>query len=192
MKKKCQIFRLLSIILTSIIAGLICYQILQGILNFNYIILFPLFAILSIVSLIYPVRILKRNIPQFIPSPIVYTLGIIFSVLIAYSYVNIKDNSSIILSAGYMDDSSMCIDFRKNGTYKIRYSNILSNSIKYGNYKKHGNLIILNKPVEIGRFKLNDSIIVEENYLINGLLNNYKGEKFVKMPVTGYKERCTW
>ena len=91
-----------------------------------------------------------------------------------------------------MDDSSFCIDFKENNTYEIRFNSILSSKIVNGKYKMKDSLIILNHPIEIGRFKIRDTMMIEGKYINYGLLNNYTGEKYIKFPITDYKERCNW
>lgn len=185
-------FRFIFLLGTIITTVVIHHQLLNNVLGFNSLIYLVLFPIFSILTLIWPFNIFPSKISNFSISPIIYISAFFIGISISYTYNQLNDHSPIILSTGYMDDDSFCIDFKQNGNYRIRYHSIMQSFVKFGKYRKKGNLIILKKEIEIGRFRLNDTMRIEGKMIKNGLYNNYKGEKFKTMPITGYKERCNW
>ena len=73
MKDFTQSIKLIPAIITVFISALIFYMMRENTLNFNYLILYPLLVIFSLVTIVFPVKTVKSNWPKYLYSPVFYT-----------------------------------------------------------------------------------------------------------------------
>ncbi len=178
---------LYPILLLSIFSVLYCILIINGKLSlmlYTPLILLA-FGIVSLIGLIFPIKIAHNRFLKYLVSPVIYSLTTA-SIIFIFLYSN---NSPTLFSSGVVHGySEICICFRKNGTYKIDYQHLVGGpTYKYGKYTKNDTLILLNNPVIMGRFMVRDSMTIEGIYLKNAFAN--KNGEYIYRP-TQIHENC--
>jgi len=64
------------------------------------------------------------------------------------------------MSCEFYWEEGVCLDLRRNNTFKARNTNMVSGEITYGRYRKEGSSIILKDPIKFGMAKMNDTLII--------------------------------
>ena len=82
--------------------------------------------------------------------------------IIVYSYNKFRNWSTVIYSVEYYWEEGVYLDFRENGTFRAKNTDIVSSSLSYGEYEKIDSFIILLDKVEFGMSKMSDTLIVRD------------------------------
>jgi len=187
-----KLFRLFLLKITSVLFGIMFYHYITWTWDFqDYLLQIPL-LILLVATLLMPVNIPKIHMPFLVKSIFVLLASIAFSCSIAFLYDKLHNLSPVVLSGATYDDETVCIDFRQNGTFKVRYSNMLKSSVSYGKYSAIGDFVIQVDNLEFGVRKVRDTLRIvgdEIHYEYDDfMVNNKNGIMYITQP----KARCVF
>lgn len=179
--KQLKAYRLIPLLIVCAFVVIYCLLITNGILiaySNNFFIL----AVLVIVAgLIFTLKISDHRWVRYLISPLVYVVTSTFvaSICFAVNHYPVRFATSVIHSY-----SEICISFSKNHTYRAQFNSIVGGEARYGKYTQNGRVITLDRSFTMGRFRVNNSMMIEDGYYLSNAFLSEEGEPiYGKIPM---------
>jgi len=181
------ILRILSLIVNVFLAGFVFYEIITNTLGIFSVIMLPVLFISTLMAILLPAKRKFKNVHKFFSSFIIWTLIMSVTLLAVFAFVKLRDSSEIIHAVSQYHSSltptkDFDLDFRKNGTFKMRSFYTTGEKVQYGKYKLEGDRIILLDDITSGIYKLNDTLVIQEKGIAFEYISSHKDKTIEPKP----------
>ncbi len=127
--------RILLLLFTSFIGAKLFYIMLTFFLDLGNYMLLPLFAILSILVFIFPIKFEPKEAYSFVRAVLLWMFGVLIFLTFYGIYHLAHNHSKVVLKTAFYWDYGLKIDFRENGTYRAENEDWVVGEVSYGNYE---------------------------------------------------------
>ncbi len=160
--------RFLANIPVIICGAWIFYDYITDCLDFSLALLVPAFILLSTFSILIPSKTSFFN-GKYSGSFMIWLFLMLFAVLIPTTYHALNNYSPVIYSTEYFSDDGMDFDFRENGTFRVRHTDLFSSSLQYGRYIQQESMIILKDKVKFRIRTIPDTLFIKDKGIALGI-----------------------
>lgn len=174
-------YRLIPLLIICIFVVVYCLLITQGKLILYSHSLMILAAPIILIGSICTINISSHRLLRSLISSLVYIVTATFIAAICFGV----NHYSVRFAAGTVHSySEVCISFSKNHTYRAQFSSIVGGQVRYGKYTQNGTVITLDKSFTMWRFRVNDSITIENGHYLSNIFLSEEGKPiYGKVPM---------
>lgn len=154
--------------------GRMFYKIITQTTGLEMVMYKPLTIMSALLALFIPSRTFTEYTSEVFSSLIQLFLGSIVCIVLVYMLVKFQNNSPTRFIGAYSSKEGVKLEFRENNTFKAINSNMVGNSISFGDYELKDSFLILKDAVHIGQSQMRDTIWFTEKGLKFNLITPWR------------------